>query len=98
MTKTEELEKMRNILYNLGLAQIGSWKDDGKKLQKMLDEIRYGYVYNLMNSTEGESGKTIEKRRIESLERLEKVFETVEDVKDLDPRFPGWIDVTGLKG
>lgn len=70
MTKKEELRILRELLWKIGNAQAGY---NNEILEKILLEIRYGYCYSQSNSYEGQSFKELEKLRIESLKRLDKI-------------------------
>ncbi len=73
MTQKEEIRIFRGLLWKIGNAQIGAMKDGGEQLGKILSEIRYGYCYGQSNSYEGQSSGEVEKLRIQSLKRLDKI-------------------------
>jgi len=73
MTQKKELEILRNILWKIGYATIGAQKDGGKKLQTIIDHIRYEYCYPQSHSTPDQIEKELEQIRINSLIRLNKI-------------------------
>lgn len=70
MTEKQELKILRELLWKIGNAAIGS-KDE--KICEIISEIRYGYCYGQSNSYEGQHYKEVEKLRINSLKRLSKI-------------------------
>ena len=73
MTQKEELKILRNILWKIGYATIGAQKDGGKKLQTLIDHIRYKYCYPQSHSTPDQTEKELEQIRTNSLIKLNKI-------------------------
>jgi len=72
MTEKEELEALRELLVKIGYALIGAEAKGTDTINKLMTEIRYGYLYNLTHGDKhGDGG--VEEKRISSIKRMLKM-------------------------